>query len=109
MVSGLGDPAAITGGGSVTCSLARAEPRSPSNQYIGTTKDSDVNRAGGMDSNNGEHGDSGGPYVDTDGKLICTLSGCAMYSNGEVRDFGPSGSELLQSATATLHDPTRCC
>lgn len=44
-------------------------------------------------------GDSGGPFVDWNGKLVGTLSG-EMQVDGSLCDFGPSGTELLQYINA---------
>jgi hypothetical protein len=58
-----------------------------------------------------QSGDSGGPFVDGDGKLLSILTGEMEYDKDgdnevELFDFGPAAGELLNYINVVLGDPS---
>lgn len=93
-------------GGTVSCSYAGAQTCYAETACDSTSKNDAVTYEADMQNVVTENGDSGGPFVDTNGKLVCTLTGCqSNWSNSDYWDRGPVGTELLNSINAQLYKP----
>jgi hypothetical protein len=89
----------------IECSFAGAETCYCTTRCNSTSKNEGVIYEADMREVVTEAGDSGGPFVDSDGKLVCTLYGC-QESGGVYWDRGPTGDELLYSVDAQLYNPS---
>lgn len=95
-----------TNDGTVSCKFAGRETCCTGTECNSTSKNDAVTYEADMKNVVTEHGDSGGPFVDPDGKLVCTLTGCQEYF-GDYWDRGPVGTEFLDSINAVLYDPSK--
>lgn len=100
--SGLSD--ATSGRETVSCSYAGAQTCYCPTKCDSTSKNDAVTYEADMIEVVTEFGDSGGPFVDGNGKLVCTLTGC-QEANGVYWDRGPVGQEMLDSVNSQLYDP----
>lgn len=112
-ISGTWDFAGLTdatdGTGGVFATLAGKETCSESAEAISTTRDSIVKYQANYKDEHGVGGDSGGPYVDGDGKLVSLHFGDVTVDTPEGQktySIGPVGTETLNRLNVTLTDPS---
>jgi len=84
---------------SIPCTLSGASSCTENNTAVGTRRGgAQVYHEVHMDEQVGKGGDSGGPWVDSDGKLVAVHVG---YIND--MDVGPAGKQALDSVDAELY------
>lgn len=88
--------------GSIFCHMAGAESHKREGYAVTTSQGNLVEHQVDYGDMNGEHGDSGSPYVDPDGKLVSMYNGCEG-KNGDNWDIGTAGDYVLEPMNATLY------
>lgn len=102
--SGLSD---ATSSGSVTATVAGIKTDSATQDCIDTRRSHILDYQADYEGVATEKGDSGGPFVDADGKLLGFLSGTYSSCDGcSETTFGPVGQEALWRINAVLYDPS---
>lgn len=111
-ITGTWDFAGLTdatdGTGGVNSTFAGKETCSESAECIGTTRDDIVDYQANYQEEIGVGGDSGGPYVDSGGKLVSLHYGDKTVNTPEgnkTYSIGPVGTETLERLNVTLTDP----
>lgn len=102
--AGLADATAAPGG-SVPVSLAGRSTCWAESRCTHTERHRVVEHGAVVDPAVGDAGDSGGPCLDDDGKLVCTLS-TGRACDGADHHLGPVGTTLLSRLGVALHPPT---
>ena len=112
-ITGTWDFAGLTdatdGTDGVDAEFAGKETCSESAECIGTTRDNIVKYQANYKDEHGVSGDSGGPYVDQDGKLVSLHYGDKTVDTPEgekTYSIGPVGTETIQRLDVTLDDPS---
>lgn len=98
--SGLTD--ATTGTQSVTVEFAGRTTCYAQTDCVSTEKSDLLEFQATYSPNETDHGDSGGPFLDTDGFLVGTFT---AFNELNETSRGPTGQELLDRTNAQLHDP----
>lgn len=93
---------ATSNGGTVDTTFAAVRNCSPANACMETRKNNKVEKEAVFESDVTQDGDSGGPFVDANGKLVCILYG----DDGNGHNVGPVGEPVLNSVNAVLYDPS---
>lgn len=93
-----------TSGGTVSCGYAGKETCYTATECDNTSRNERVTYEADMKNVVTEPGDSGGPFVDANGDLVCTLFGYQV-SSGTYWDRGPVGANMLGSVDAQLAYP----
>lgn len=91
-----------TSGGSIDCSYAGAESCYKSNAANNTSRSDVVDYEADMRDHDTESGDSGGPFVDTDGYLVCILHGCQWDWTNNHWDIGTTAGPMFDSLNVLL-------
>lgn len=90
-----------TTSGSIYCHMAGAESQKREGYAVDTSQGSLMDHQVDYGDMNGEHGDSGAPYVDPDGKLVSMYNGCQGTST-DSWDIGTAGDYVLEPMNASL-------